>query len=87
MVNRTYQTNKSKDIEYYRWIEADVEMSHDDTVTLAEFASNTALKVVTLVNKADLSELTATIANNQVTCTSAGINMRCVLFAAGIRAI
>lgn len=68
------------------WMEVDVEMSQNDTVTIGELSSAENIKVATLVRKTDGTELTCTIANNQVTCTNAGTNMRCVLFLFGVKA-
>jgi len=87
LVDRTYQINKQANVKYYIWLEVDVEMSQNDTVTLQEFSSAENIKVATLVKKSDLSVLTNSIANNQVTCTNAGTNMQCVLFVAGVKAV
>jgi hypothetical protein len=62
-------------------------MSQNDTVTLQEFSAVVNLKVATLVRKSDLTVLTNSISNNQMTCTNAGINMQCVLFVAGVKAV
>ncbi len=87
MVDRTYQVNRQSDIKYFIWLEIDVEMSQNDTVTLQEFSSTENIKVATLVKKSDLTVLTNSISNNQVTCTNAGTNMQCVLFLAGVKAV
>ncbi len=87
MVDRTYQVKRQADIKYYIWLEVDVEMSQNDTVTLQEFSAVENLKVATLVRKSDLTVLTNSISNNQMTCTNAGINMQCVLFVAGVKAV
>jgi len=87
LVDRTYQVNRQADIKYYIWLEVDVEVSQNDTVTLQEFSAVENLKVATLVRKSDLTVLTNSISNNQMTCTNAGINMQCVLFVAGVKAV
>lgn len=87
MVDRDYQINKQADVKVYIWMEVDVEMSQNDTVTISEFSSAENIKVATLVRKSDLTVLTNSISNNQVTCTNAGINMQCVLFVAGVKAV
>ncbi|MDD4979607.1 MAG: hypothetical protein PHI29_13355 [Gallionella sp.] len=86
MVDRDYQINKQADVKVYIWMEVDVEMSQNDTVTLAEFSDAENLKVATLVRKTDMTVLTNSISNNQVTCTNAGTNMQCVLFIGGVKA-
>ena len=86
MVDRTYQVNKQSDVKVYMWMEVDVEMSQNDTVTIQELSSAENIKVATLVRKTDATELTCTTANNQATCTNAGTNMRCVLFLVGVKA-
>ncbi len=87
MVDRDYQINKQADVKYYVWLEVDVEMSQNDTVTIQELSSAENIKVATLVRKSDLSVLTNSIALNQVTCSNAGTNMQCVLFVAGVKAV
>ncbi len=87
MVDRTYQVNKQSPIKYAIYLEVDVEMSQNDTVTLSEFSAAEDIKVATLVRKSDLAVLTTSISNNQVTCTSAGTNMQCILFVAGVQAV
>jgi hypothetical protein len=87
MVNRSYQINKQADVKFYCWLQADVEMSQTDTVTLSEFSSTENVKVATLVRKSDLAVLTNSVSLNQVTCTNAGLNMQCVLFVAGVKAV
>ncbi len=87
MVDRTYQINKQADVKVNIWLEVDVEMSQNDTVTIGELTSAENAKVATLVKKTDLSVLTNSIANNQITCTSAGVNMQCILFVAGVKRV
>ena len=87
MVDRSYQVNKQTDIKYFGWMEVDVELSQNDTATFSEFSVAENINVATLVRKSDATELACSIANNQVTCTNAGVNMQCVLFLVGVKGV
>jgi len=86
MVDRSYNAKKKHEVEYYLWLVAEVEMSQNDTVTLGEFSSSTPILIDTLVRQDTGVELTSSIANNQITLTSAGTNLKIVLFAFGVKA-
>jgi hypothetical protein len=87
LVDRSYLVNKQIDIKYFGWMEVDVELSQNDTVTFDEFSATENLRVAALVRKSDALELTCSIANNQVICTNAGVNMQCVLFLVGVKVV
>jgi hypothetical protein len=86
MVDRSYNIKRKDEVEYYLWQVLDTEMSQNDTVTLGEFLSTTAILIDTLVRKDTGVELTSTIANNVITMTSAGTNLKVVIFAFGVKA-
>ena len=68
------------------WTVVEVEMSQNDTVTLSDFSASTAILIDTLVRKDTGVELTSSIANNVITMTSAGTNLKVVIFAFGVKA-
>jgi len=86
MVDRTETLKKLKDVKYYAWAVYTVQVSLNDTVTLSDFADDSALKKAVLMKESDGSEVTCSVANNVVTVTGSGTNMNCVLFAFGIKA-
>jgi hypothetical protein len=86
MVDRSYTTRKHDEVEYFLWTVVEVEMSQNDTVTLSDFSASTAILIDTLVRKDTGVELTSSIANNVITMTSAGTNLKVVIFAFGVKA-
>jgi len=86
MVDRSYNIKRKDEVEYYLWQVLDTEMSQNDTVTVGEFLSTTAILIDTLVRKDTGVELTSSIANNVITMTSAGTNLKVVIFAFGVKA-
>ena len=86
MVDRSYNIKRKDEVEYYLWQVLDTEMSQNDTVTVGEFLSTTVILIDTLVRKDTGVELTSSIANNVITMTSAGTNLKVVIFAFGVKA-
>jgi len=86
MVDRSYNIKRKDEVEYYLWQVLDTEMSQNDTVTVGEFLSTTPILIDTLVRKDTGVELTSSIANNVITMTSAGTNLKVVIFAFGVKA-
>jgi hypothetical protein len=86
MVDRTESLKKIGDVKYYGYGLYEVEVSLSDTVTLADFASTVNLGKAVLMKESDGLEVTCTVANNVVTVTGSGTNMKCILFAYGVRA-
>ena len=86
MVDRSYNIKRKDEVEYYLWQVLDTEMSQNDTVTVGGFLSTTPILIDTLVRKDTGVELTSTIANNVITMTSAGTNLKVVIFAFGVKA-
>ena len=86
MVDRSYNIKRKDEVEYYLWQVLDTEMSQNDTVTVGGFLSTTPILIDTLVRKDTGVELTSSIANNVITMTSAGTNLKVVIFAFGVKA-
>jgi len=86
MVDRSYNIKRKDEVEYYLWQVLEAEMSQNDTVTVGEFLSTTPILIDTLVRKDTGVELTSSIANNVITMTSAGTNLKVVIFAFGVKA-
>jgi hypothetical protein len=86
MVDRSFTKRKADEIEYYMWNVVEAEMSQNDTVTLGDFSASTAILIDTLVRKDTGVELTSSIANNVITMTSAGTNLKVIIFAFGVKA-
>ncbi len=78
---------RGSDIEVGRWDVYDVQVSTNDTITLAEYDTGSSLSQVLLFKKSDRSTVTQTSALNVITVTQAGLtNIDCLLFVAGVSA-
>jgi hypothetical protein len=86
LVDRTESLKKLGDVKYYGWGIYEVQVSLNDTVTLGDFSSSTALKKAVLMKESDGSEITCTISNNVITVTGTATNADCILFGFGVRA-
>lgn len=86
MTDRTYTVKGRQIVQYLTEFMAEAEMSTGDTVTIGDFTASTNMKQCFLVNQSDGSLLTSTIANNVVTMTAAGLNLRVIILAVGIKA-
>jgi len=82
------ETKKKAYGDLYHYVEfGEVTVSLNDTVTLGSFSSTTNLLNVYLMKQSDGSEMTNThAANNVVTITGAGTNIKCVYMAYGVKA-
>ncbi len=78
---------RGADIEVGIWNVYEVQVSFNDTITLAEFDTGQNLSQCLLFKKSDRSTVTQVNALNVITVTQAGLtNVDCLLFVAGASA-
>lgn len=87
MADRSETVWKAKDGLDDRVEFGEVIVSLNDTVTLGNFSGSTNLENAVLWKVSDGSEMTNThAANNVITITGAGTDIRCVYMAKGVKA-
>ncbi len=87
MADRSYTPKKYLDGIYEIVEFGEVTASQNDTFTLGRFSTTDNLNNVYLMKASDGSEMTNThAANNVVTVTGAGTNVKCVYMAHGVKA-
>lgn len=74
MVDRTLSLQKLSEVKYYAGAMYESQVSQNDTFTASEFSNAVNLSKAVVMKKSDGTELTATIALNVVTITSAVTN-------------
>lgn len=86
MVDRSYTRTKKEEAVVHLYETVEAEMTQNDTVTLGEFSSATALLAALIINLDTGATITNSIALNAVTMTGAGTNVKVVVFAFGVKA-
>ena len=87
MVARNSEDGKAEDIKYFASGKYTVIFTTNDTYTASDFIDTENLKFAAIIKNVDGSELTNSVTNNVITCTSAAVtDAECTVFIFGVKA-